>query len=201
MVKPTNVNKPGINWKQVRERLRASEHALAEALIENPAQIETAYRRRAAQLAKSSARAEPRTATADALLFSLQQEHYAVELSELAEVLPLERCRPVPGAATAFLGVFNLRGEIRPLVDLGRMILRVENGTNARGFVLMLRRPGHEIGLRVDQVEGLRQIPSEKVGSCEPCKYTKRIAGETLLLLDVERVLAEVFSKEELLTA
>jgi purine-binding chemotaxis protein CheW len=196
----TNGKQSAINWTQVRERLRASENALAEALAESPARIEEAYRKRAAQMARAQAGSEP-AAVRSTLVFSLQHEHYAIDLSELAEVLPLARYTPVPGAAVAFLGVINLRGELRPVIDLGRVILRVENGPAVSGFVLMLRRPGNEIGLRVDQVEGLREIPCEKVGSPEQGKYAQRIAGDTLLLLDVERVFAEVFSKEELLTA
>lgn len=132
------------------------------------------------------------------MVFSLQHERFAIELSELAEILPLGRCTPVPGASSEFLGVINVRGDLRPVVDLGRIVMRVENGTAPSGIVLMLRAPGREIGLKVDQVESLREIPREIVGASEQGKYTKRIAGETLLLLDVEKVLAEVFSREEL---
>jgi purine-binding chemotaxis protein CheW len=192
MIRPDNSKHSAIDWEQVRERLRASEHALAEALTENPARVEAVYRKRAAQLAKEQTRSDPRTAGVSALVFSLRQERYAIELGELAEVLPLGRFTPVPGAA-AFTGVINLRGELRPVVDLGRMVLHLENGTATSGFVLMLRRPGREIGLKVDQLEGLGEIRREKVGAPEEGKYTRSIAGEKLSLLDVEKVLKEVF--------
>lgn len=198
MAKLTNVKKSGIDWERARERLRAGEHALAEALAENPARVEAAYRKRAAQLANSQALGEPRTEVAPALIFTLQDERYAIELSELAEILPLGRCTPVPGASAEFLGVINVRGELRPVVDLGRIVMGVENATAPSSTVLMLRAPGREIGLRVDQVESLQEIPRESVGAPEQGKYTKRIAGGPLLLLDVEKVLAEVFSREEL---
>jgi purine-binding chemotaxis protein CheW len=195
-----NVKQSTINWEQVRERLRASEHALEEALAENPARIQAAYRKRATQLANGQAGNETRLTSTSVLLFSLRQERYAVELSELAEVLPLARCTSVPGAAPAFVGVINLRGELRPVVDLARIILRAENAAAVSGFVLMLRRSGREIGLKVDQLEGLLEIARDTADSPEQGKYTKRIAGETMLLIDVERVLAKVFSEEELLT-
>ena len=192
MMSTTNRKHSAIDWEKVRERLRAGEHALAEALSESPARVEAAYRKRAAQLANRPAQSEPRTASMPALVFSLSQKHYAIELSELAEVLPLGRCTPVPGAAAAFLGVINLRGELRPVVDIGRMILHMEDGTATSGFVLMLRRQKGEIGLKVDHIEGLRELQSDKVSSPGQGKYTKTISGETLLLLDIERVLAEV---------
>ena len=117
-----------------------------------------------------------------ALVFSLQHERFAIELSELAEILPLGRCTPVPGTSPEFLGVINVRGELRPVVDLGHIVMRVENAIAPSSVVLMLRRPGREIGLKVDQVESLQEIPRGTVGAPEQGKYTKRVAGETLLL-------------------
>jgi purine-binding chemotaxis protein CheW len=195
------VQKSRINWDQVKERLRADDRALQEALTENAARIDAAYRWRAAHLAVNQGQRGPRIAAASALVFRLNEERYAIELTELAEVLPFKGCMPVPGAAPEFLGVINLRGELRPIVDLARMLLHVESGTLASGFVLMLRRTGREIGLKVDHVEGLCEIGSKTADSAEQRKYSTRIAGETLLLLDVERVLAEIFSAEESLTA
>ncbi|HEX4227291.1 MAG TPA: chemotaxis protein CheW [Bryobacteraceae bacterium] len=193
MMPPTNRKQSAIDWKQVRERLRAGEHALAEALSESHVRVEAAYRKRAAQLANGQSRNEPRTAGVPALVFSLGPEHYAIELRELAEAIPLGRCTPVPGAAAAFLGVINLRGELRPVVDLGRMVLNIENETSRSGFVLMLRRPGREIGLKVDRLEGLCEVQRDQIRASGQGKYTRSIAGETLLMLDIERVLADVF--------
>jgi len=183
-----------IDWDQVRERLRSSEQALTNVLAENPERVQAAYRKRAAQLAETQAPGPAKGAGIPALVFSLAQERYAIELSELAEVLPLGRCEPVPGAAAHFLGVINLRGEVRPIVDLSRMILQNGNGAAAHGFLLMLRRQGREIGLKVDRLDGLREIEREKVGAVEQGKFTRGIAGDTILWLDVEKVLAKVFT-------
>jgi purine-binding chemotaxis protein CheW len=192
MMSTTNRKHSAIDWEKVRQRLRAGEHALAEELSESPARVEAAYRKRAAQLANRPAQNEPRTASMPTLVFSLSEERYAIELSELAEVLPLGHWIPVPGAAAAFLGVINVRGELRPVVDLGRMVLNIKNEAATSGFVLMLRRQRGEIGLKVDHIEGLRELQNEKVSSLGQGKYTKSISGETLLLLDVARVVAEV---------
>jgi len=188
------VRPSAIDWEQAHERLRASEQALADSLSESPARVAAAYRRRAAQLAVTSgpSGAEPPEAAA-VLIFSLRQERYAVELIELAEVLPLVRCAPVPGAAAEILGVINLRGELRPVVDLCRLILRRESEDAHSGFVLMLHRRGRRLGLRVDRVAGLGEISRQTILSAEPGKYARRIAGQTLLLLDVEKVLTQIF--------
>jgi purine-binding chemotaxis protein CheW len=193
MTTPTKTTQSAIDWEQVRERLGAGERALAEALSESPSRVEAAYRKRAKLLANGSDWSEPRTAGISSLVFGLHQERYAIGLDELTEVLPFGACTPVPGAAAEFLGVINLRGELWPVVDLARVILNTERGPAGSGFVLMLRRRKGEIGLKVDHVEGLREVPSEKISPSAQGKYTRSISGETLLLLDLEKVLEEIF--------
>jgi len=61
----------------------------------------------------------------------------------------------------------------------------------------MLRRPGREIGLKVDAIEELREIRPEELSAPAQGRYVKGIASGALMLLNVEAVLAAVFSKEE----
>lgn len=201
MTSHASVEKSGIDWEHVRERLRVSGHAIEDALAENPDRIRAAYRRRAAHLANRQGELEPEISPVPALVFTLHEERYAVALLELLEVLPLRNCTPVPGAAAEFLGIINLRGELRPVVDLGRMILSAENAATGSGFVLMLRGPGREIGLRVDRVEDLVEIKGQHANAAAYGKYTKKVVGEARLLLDIERVLAEIFCTKESLIA
>jgi len=55
-------------------------------------------------------------------------------------VLPFAPCAPVPGAPPQFLGVINLRGELRAVVDLARLLVPSADGNSDSEFVLMLRR-------------------------------------------------------------
>jgi purine-binding chemotaxis protein CheW len=187
-----------IDWEQVRERLPANERATAEALSANPERAAALYRKRAVQLAKPPSGQEAKAAGTPVMIFYLHQECYAIALDALAEVLPFTGCTPVPGAAAKFLGVIHVRGELRPLVDLSRMLLRTADSMPTAGFVLMLRQPGSEIGLKVGRTTGLQYVPPESLRSSVEGKYVKQIAGETTLWLDVEKLLADVFPKEEL---
>ena len=91
----------------------------------------------------------------------------------------------------------NLRGELRAVLDLAALLAISENGNRNSGFVLMVRRPGLEIGLKVDSVEELHEIRPEELSAPVQGSYVKGIASSALMLLDVEAVLAAVFSKEE----
>ena len=188
----------GIDWDLVRSRLRASERALEEALAESPERIKAAYRQRAARLAKVEQ--GPVSAGAPALVFRLARERFAIELEEVSEALPFSRCTRAPGSPPQFRGVMNLRGELRAVLDLATLLGLSENGDRDSGFVLMLRRPGREIGLKVDGIEELREVRPEELSVTAQGNYVKGILSGSLMLLNVEAVLAAVFSKEESLT-
>jgi chemotaxis signal transduction protein len=189
-----------IDWEVVRTRLRASERALEEALAESPERIETAYRERAIRLASKQAEPGPVSEGLPVLVFRLATERYAIELKDLAEVFPFARCVAVPGAPREFPGVISLRGELRAVLDLRLLLGLSENADNDSGFVLMLRRQGHEIGLKVDLIEDLREIRPEDLAFPAQGKYAKGLTSGTLTLLSVDAVLAEVLSKEAVLT-
>jgi purine-binding chemotaxis protein CheW len=207
-MKPMKLKKGNIDWGQVRDRLRVSESALEEAQAASPRRIEDAYRRRAVWLARGHTERKPVSAGLPVLVFRLAKERYAIELKEVAEVLPFAECAPVPGSPQ-FLGVINLRGELRAVVDLGRLLLSSAGENSDAGFVLILRnqnsRPGargvgdQEIGVKVDHIQELREIQPEDVSLTAQGQYVKGIASGTLLLLDVDSVLEEVFSKERAL--
>jgi purine-binding chemotaxis protein CheW len=191
------MKRASIHWERVKSRLRASERAQEEASAESPARIDAAYRQRAVRLANEQAVTGPVSAGLPVLIFRLAHERYAIELQELAETIPFTRCSPVPGSPPQFLGVINLRGEIHAVLDLRRLLSLPENGDRDSGFVLILRRRGQEIGLKVDRIEELREIRPEELSSPGEVNYVKGIASGTLMLLGVDAVLAAVFSKEE----
>ncbi len=195
-----------IDWEQARKRLRVSESGLEQSLVASPQRVEAAYRLRAARLANEKAspkrkRGEsehkPVSSGLPVLVFWLAQERYAIELKELAEVIPFAGCTPVPGAPAQFLGVINLRGELRAVLDLGRLLAPAEPGNSDSGCVLVLRSVSHGIGLKVERIGELREIRPEELTLPARGNYLQGITSETLMLLDIEAVVAKAFSKEE----
>ncbi len=183
-----------IDWLEVKDRLRASERAVEQALAVGPRRIEEVYSRRALELARTTA-ARALARGLPTLVFRLAQERYAIELADLAEVLPFRRCVPVPGSPAQFLGVINLRGELRSVAD-GRRLLLPASGTGGdSGFILMLRRTGQEIGLKVDRIDEFLEISREELAHSEPGSFAQGIVGGTVMLLDVDAVLASALSR------
>ncbi len=190
------MKRAAVDWDLARRRLRASERALEEALSGSPERIAAAYRQRARRLASAQSDPGPVSAGLPALVFRLARERYAIELQEVSEALPFARCSRPPGSPPQFRGVMSLRGEIRAVLDLATLLQLPENGDRDSGFVLMLRRPGREIGLKVDRIEELREIRPEELSVASQGNYVKGIASGAMMLLNVEAVMAAVFSKE-----
>lgn len=173
------------DWEEVRERLRASEDALQRALSEDPDRVRSVFRQRAIELAKRSAQVKVVSNGIPALVFRLAGGKYAIKLSELTEVLPFKGCTPVPGGSPKFLGVINVRGEIRPVIDLELVLSEKPSG--GAGFVLFLKG---QTGLKVDEIEDLRQIHLEEFGPSSHGRFIRGLAPGPVMLLDVEAVLS-----------
>jgi purine-binding chemotaxis protein CheW len=181
-----------IRWDEIRERLQRSEDSLREALSETPERVRTVYRQRAVQLATQPTANKPASKGIPALICRLAQERYAIALTDIAEVLAFQGCTQVPGASPQFLGVINLRGELRPVIDLARVLSG--NPSLDSGVVLILRRSA---ALKVDAVEDLREVRSEEVPGPVQGHYIKALASGTLGLLDVETMLSAVCIPKE----
>jgi len=52
------------------------------------------------------------------ILFKLESEQYAIALNDVSEVLQMAAIKLIPGAPAFVQGVFNLRGELFPVVDM-----------------------------------------------------------------------------------
>jgi chemotaxis signal transduction protein len=191
------MTRPSINWGNVHARLRASEIALQEALSATPQRIEAAYRERAARLANQLRQLKPASPGTPALIFRLSGERYAIQLKDVAEVLPCVRCMSVPGAPAEFLGVISVRGELRSVLNLSAALGVSRNDRSGDGLVLMVRHQGQGIGLNVDAIEEVRNLQLDVMTGFNQGRFVKGMVSGTLMLLDAEKLLAEVVSKEE----
>lgn len=181
-----------IEWGEVKSRIQANESALQETFTPSPARIEVVFRQRAIQLAKRTTEDGSDSKGSPVLVFRLTREQHAIELKELAEVLLYKDCAQVPGMSSQFRGVINLRGELRPVIDLGMVLSNRQSGES--GFILILRR---QVGLKVDEIEELREIRSDEFAPAVPGHYTRRLLSGTLKVLDVESMLSGIFSSKE----
>lgn len=180
----------GIDWNEIRRRLQANQEALERALTPDAGRLATVYRERAEHLFRRRVGAVETGACVSVLVFTLNSEHYALAVSEVLEIAPFARCTPVPSAPPELLGVVNLHGEIRSVVDLSGL---VQSGSPAgsSGYVIFLRGSERLIGLRVDDVVRIQSLTLTQLthpGSSEAGsgpRYVRAVTPGRLHLLDL----------------
>ena len=123
---------------------------------------------------------------------ALGGELYALSVECVLEVTDLRPVTPLPGAPNAVLGVFNLRGNVVPVVDVRALLGSPQAGARAQRIVVT-ERAGRRAGLAVDAVVGVGPLP----GPPEPTD-SEYLNGAVLLqgalvgFLDLESLLAAV---------
>ena len=161
------------------------------------------WRERAVRLSRRSPPSDGRASDAlQVLVLRAGAERYGVALASVAGVLLPVVCTPVPGAPAALAGIIGVNGEIRPVIDLRRMLgIEQQIAADAPAPVVLLKRNGRQLGLQADRVEQIRSISK---GECRPAgdgsfptRYVESLTDDTLMLLKTEALFAELSMGEE----
>lgn len=190
-------NKAEIDWEAVKGRLFNSSRAFKKAMSPGTAYVKSIYRKRAGLLALRKAGRDSDKTLLPVLSFWIGEECYAITMNSLKEVLPQTTCTPIPGTPAELLGVVNLHGEIRPVVNASVILglAKPENGDE--GYIVFMRRgKGAEVGLRVDRIDEVRLLREDELtvpgseASGLPARFIKGVSPDTLILLDTEEILS-----------
>ncbi len=165
--------------------------------------LEQMYRLRARRLADRRA-AKVEATTVAVLAVWLGSERYAIELSDLAEVIAYRGSTSVPGAPPALLGVINVRGDIRAVADLGRLLDLPKSADESAGYVLMLRQKGRTVGFRVDGIDQVRHIDPALVkvtadGGTAPggARFVRGLTPDGIMWLDTNAAMANLGGRND----
>lgn len=162
--------------------------------------LKQVYRERAEKLANRKA-AMPVAATSPTLVFGLNAEQYGLDLQQVVQVMPYEYCTPVPGAPPSLLGVINLRGQIRSVIDLRHTLELPPSDTVVPGYLVILRYHGNVVGVRVDQVERVQHIalaeliPPNNVFAQATTRFVIGVTPDGVSILDPATLFGECIFK------
>jgi purine-binding chemotaxis protein CheW len=144
------------------------------------------------------------------LTLKLGEEMFAIDVSQVREILDVTTITKVPRAPEFMRGVINVRGSVVPVVDL-RMkfgMTGTERTKDTRIVVMEIALDGDltTIGTLADAVHNVMDIepaaiePAPKVGAKWNTEFIKGIGkhnDEFIIILNVDRI----FSAEELALA
>lgn len=127
--------------------------------------------------------------------FTLGEEELALPIDIVREIVVFDRLSALPGSPEYVVGVFNLRGRIIPLIDIG-CILRVEHPPpGPEGKAIVLEHEGRTFAVyatsisRIYTAERVDRPPEPLRG--EYVQGVVSVDGRNLVLLDLRRLFGE----------
>lgn len=116
------------------------------------------------------------------------QEHYALPIADVLEVVKLQDPTPVPGAPETLPGVINRRGQVLALVDLSLLLGTTADSQPTR--LLVVDDGRRCAGLAVDEVLDVGPMQELSVATeSDLLAATALIDGEVVGVLETERIL------------
>lgn len=133
------------------------------------------------------------------LTFNLGNELYGLAIEYVTEIIGVQQITRVPDMGNHVKGVINLRGQVIPVIDV-RIRFGMESiPYNDRTCIMVSHLHGISIGLVVDSVAEVRDIPSVSivmapaVATSKSGKYIEGIshqgAGVVVIILNLQAFL------------
>ncbi len=110
------------------------------------------------------------------LSFIVDDEEYALELSETSEVIKMREITEVPHAPLFIAGIISLRGEIIPVISLQKRLGLKEKDISSEARMVIAFHADMKVGLIVDKIMGVLRIDPNAIEPAPPA--TQEAGGE-----------------------
>lgn len=140
--------------------------------------------------------------TVRCVLFRLDTEDYGINVKKIREVLRVGTIRNVPGSPMNVIGVINVRGVIVTVVDTRLFYgLPPKPHDEMSRIIIVELDEDRAVGLMVDQVEEVKDIPESRVESMSSTRdggsaYIQGIAhyqDNVIILVDTDNMFSSEF--------
>jgi len=185
------------DWAEIRRRIDAIRAAIEQGFAPSHEQERHILKARAQELAhepKTGVRAEE---TLEAVEFDLASERYAFPLAQVREVSLLRELTPVPCTPAFVLGIINVRGEIRTVIDLKKFFDLPDAGITELNKIILIQNDEMQLGILADAIRGVRRIPLGEMQPALPtltdirADYLLGITSDRLVVLDPAKILSD----------
>ena len=133
--------------------------------------------------------------------FQLGGEIYGVDIMDVKEIVKIVPVRPIPNAPYYVEGIFNLRSEIIPVINLHRRFgikkLTEVDGEDYEGGFVILDIDGMKIGIIIDRIARVVSIQREEIKAppqmisgigTEYIQGVVRQDNSYLIMLDIRKI-------------
>ena len=135
------------------------------------------------------------------LTFRLDQEEYGIDILKVQEIRSFEKPTRIANAPEFIKGVVNLRGTIVPIVDMRLKFRCAKAEYNAFTVVIILNLRNRIVGIVVDSVSDVMELPAGSVKSAPDMDTVieadavlglASLGERMLILLDIEKLMASM---------
>ncbi len=133
--------------------------------------------------------------------FQLGNEQYGIDIMDVHEIWRVEAIRPIPNAPSYVEGIFNLRGDIVPVINLHRRFhikrIQLSDDDELLSGSIIININGTKIGIIIDKVLRVVSIeldqvqPPPQIISGIGAEYIQGVVqgdGGYLIILDIHRL-------------
>jgi purine-binding chemotaxis protein CheW len=115
------------------------------------------------------------------LTFHLAGEDYGIDVAFVTEIIGIQKITEVPDMPKCIKGVINLRGRVIPVMDIRLRFKLEKRKYDDRTCIVVVDINNTAVGLVVDEVSEVVDIPSDQV---EPPPQFRKRKNEPLLERD-----------------
>jgi len=135
------------------------------------------------------------------VVFRLGVEEYGLPIDKVKSVIRFEKPTPVPRAPKGVEGVINLRGQVVPVVDLGKRLLGTVSEESPTSRIVIAETRSGLVGLVVDRARDVATFSAEDIRPTPETALTAETADafegvvsrdeRLVILLDLDHALSD----------
>jgi chemotaxis signal transduction protein len=145
---------------------------------------------------------EPLVPTRRLLVFDIGGSSFACDMDSFREIVPTQHVTRLPGAPDTVRGLINLRGTIVTVID-GGTSLGQQGRAPAEGLILLVDYFDRWIGIGVDDVRDIQDVPIDQFGAADQGENplvgavtgAVEIEGQRVLVLDIKTVIQQIIGQ------
>jgi purine-binding chemotaxis protein CheW len=186
-----------LDWDSVRERLSRASRAITLSEQNSDQHDLAAMAKRTHELARVRTVHVQSAGRLELVTFRLAAESYAVETRYVHEIMPVKELTEVPLTPEFLRGITNLRGEILPVFDLGRLLGLGRLQPERTPLLIVLGETHPQFGFVADAVERVITLEAPALTSCATSfgsaghEIVRGVSAAALIILDGPTLLAD----------
>lgn len=101
--------------------------------------------------------------TTHLLVFTLDDQRYALHVASADRVFPVVEITPLPDAPEIVIGIVNIRGKVIPVVNIRKRFLLPEKETSLSDKLIITNTHRRAVGIIVDDVCDVIEYPESNI--------------------------------------